>query len=358
MSKNQPQSMLRFFRRLRQRLINENRLGKYLLYAAGEIILVFFGILIALNVNNWNEKRKLDAQFATTIEQLYNSILFDVEKFEVFQSNLRDRINNLNYLLKVQEGSVTTELIGLAFFSFANNNIHYSETPFYLEKLVPDPTNVIHTELLKEINNYVNRLQTKAINLNQNAYQMLIDAGIAYPGLDESTPFLEFQTGPENYSPDHLRRFTSLLNDPQFRAEIGTLKTMMRYQTYEYRVKIGAGRALVDLISNYFPDVQILYSDVGIIGTSIDGFDDVGATSTPMLPTDVNNSIWEITLYLKEGRVKFRCRDSWAQNWGGDTFPEGQGYHDGPDINVDAAGMYHIKLDLSDRTYKFTKLED
>lgn len=39
-------------------MLTENRFGKYLLYAIGEILLVVIGILIALEVNNWNEKRK------------------------------------------------------------------------------------------------------------------------------------------------------------------------------------------------------------------------------------------------------------------------------------------------------------
>ena len=49
--------MLRFFRTLRQRLLTENKFSKYLLYAIGEILLVVIGILIALQVNNWNEER-------------------------------------------------------------------------------------------------------------------------------------------------------------------------------------------------------------------------------------------------------------------------------------------------------------
>ena len=49
--------MLRFFRQIRQRLLTENKFSKYLLYAVGEILLVVIGILIALQVNNWNEAR-------------------------------------------------------------------------------------------------------------------------------------------------------------------------------------------------------------------------------------------------------------------------------------------------------------
>ncbi len=50
--------MIKFFRKIRQRLLTENKFSRYLIYAIGEIILVVFGILIALSVNNWNENKK------------------------------------------------------------------------------------------------------------------------------------------------------------------------------------------------------------------------------------------------------------------------------------------------------------
>ncbi len=50
--------MIKFFRRIRQQLMADNKTGKYLLYALGEIVLVVIGILIALSLNNWNSKRK------------------------------------------------------------------------------------------------------------------------------------------------------------------------------------------------------------------------------------------------------------------------------------------------------------
>ena len=49
--------MIKFFRKIRQKLLIENKVGKYLLYAIGEIVLVVIGILIALSINNWNESR-------------------------------------------------------------------------------------------------------------------------------------------------------------------------------------------------------------------------------------------------------------------------------------------------------------
>jgi len=50
--------MIKIFRRIRQKLLREYKISKYLIYAIGEIILVVFGILIALQINNWNEWRK------------------------------------------------------------------------------------------------------------------------------------------------------------------------------------------------------------------------------------------------------------------------------------------------------------
>lgn len=49
--------MIKFFRKIRQRLLSENKFSKYLIYAIGEIFLVMIGILLALQVNNWNENR-------------------------------------------------------------------------------------------------------------------------------------------------------------------------------------------------------------------------------------------------------------------------------------------------------------
>jgi len=49
--------MIHFFRRIREQLLGEGKTGKYLKYAIGEIVLVVIGILIALSINNWNQKQ-------------------------------------------------------------------------------------------------------------------------------------------------------------------------------------------------------------------------------------------------------------------------------------------------------------
>lgn len=49
--------MIKLFKNIRRKLLTKNRFNKYLLYAIGEIVLVVIGILIALQINNWNEHR-------------------------------------------------------------------------------------------------------------------------------------------------------------------------------------------------------------------------------------------------------------------------------------------------------------
>ena len=68
--------MLKFFRKIRQSLLSEGKTGKYFKYAIGEIVLVVIGILIALQINNWNENRK-----ASNLEQSYYCLLLeDIEQ--------------------------------------------------------------------------------------------------------------------------------------------------------------------------------------------------------------------------------------------------------------------------------------
>jgi hypothetical protein len=64
--------MFRFLRQIRQRLLTDNKFSKYLLYAIGEILLVVIGILIALQVDNWNKKNEDDRRATQILLALQN----------------------------------------------------------------------------------------------------------------------------------------------------------------------------------------------------------------------------------------------------------------------------------------------
>lgn len=73
--------MIKFFRKIRQQLLSDNKFNKYLLYAIGEIVLVMIGILLALQVSNWNQTRVKKANEIKTLKQLnvdLNSNLIEI----------------------------------------------------------------------------------------------------------------------------------------------------------------------------------------------------------------------------------------------------------------------------------------
>lgn len=71
----QPQPhMIKFFRKIRQRLLTKNKFSKYVFYSIGEIVLVVIGILIALSINNWNEQQKINIQELIILKELKLSL--------------------------------------------------------------------------------------------------------------------------------------------------------------------------------------------------------------------------------------------------------------------------------------------
>ncbi len=85
--------MIRFFRKIRQQLLTENKFSKYLIYAIGEILLVMIGILLALQVNNWNELRKKEQSEI----QLYHKIIADLNtEYSVIDRKIRNLNSHQN----------------------------------------------------------------------------------------------------------------------------------------------------------------------------------------------------------------------------------------------------------------------
>ena len=74
--------MIKFFRKIRQNLLMENKTSKYFKYAIGEIVLVVIGILIALQINNWNEHQKAIKKEQEIIISLKQEITQNITKLK------------------------------------------------------------------------------------------------------------------------------------------------------------------------------------------------------------------------------------------------------------------------------------
>lgn len=103
--------MIKFFRKIRQRLLSENKFNKYLIYAVGEIILVVIGILIALQINNWNElnKKKQDERVL---------LVAVLENLELDSLSLASLVHNQARILDVHK-----KLIGITKGSNTSDDI-------------------------------------------------------------------------------------------------------------------------------------------------------------------------------------------------------------------------------------------
>ena len=100
--------MIKFFRKIRQRLLSENNFSKYLIYAVGEIILVVIGILIAIQLNEWrndsiNTKQKqkvlvtLKTDFEVSLTRLDTVYYHQEQSFFKFRKS-RHLIDSINYV--------------------------------------------------------------------------------------------------------------------------------------------------------------------------------------------------------------------------------------------------------------------
>ena len=92
--------MIKFFRKIRQNLLMENKTGNYFKYAIGEIVLVMIGILLALQVNNWNEQRKERIQEKIFLKRFEVELNTNLENILNAISLNKSRIHRAEFLLR------------------------------------------------------------------------------------------------------------------------------------------------------------------------------------------------------------------------------------------------------------------
>lgn len=95
--------MITLFRKIRQRLLEQNRLLHYLAYAIGEIFLVVIGILIVLQINTWNETRKTRLYELKMLKELKSTLQMDRSFFASQIPRLEHKQIAANHLLEILE---------------------------------------------------------------------------------------------------------------------------------------------------------------------------------------------------------------------------------------------------------------
>jgi hypothetical protein len=160
--------MIKFFRQIRQKLLTENlpdgqagKFSKYLLYAIGEIILVVIGILIALQINNWNEHRKAEIAQKVLLENFLEDLKADATQLQGYQQTLTEYLATHLQIQQARKGMIKQDSI--------TNPVNFRGSIRYHSIVLnnhPDiATKIMNEALRDDILNYYQKLS----NLN-NAY--------------------------------------------------------------------------------------------------------------------------------------------------------------------------------------------
>jgi len=112
--------MIKFFRKIRQKLLTENKFSKYLIYAIGEIILVVIGILIAVQINNWNTNRNE----ITRLNSILNIVKSDLIKdtLNISRPTKLYEEKNTQILNILENGISNSSFDTITEFNYKNHN--------------------------------------------------------------------------------------------------------------------------------------------------------------------------------------------------------------------------------------------
>ena len=155
--------MIKFFRKIRRNSLSKGKTGKYLKYAFGEIILVVIGILIALQLNEWNDHRKqinLEKEYYC---RLLDDVKLDKEQIQNLLRLAEDRLlaSNQSVRLLLNDNSEKIEvgtqvaLSAKAIYSdFEPNNSAYQDLKSGANLNIIDDKSII-----KALNHYFNRVK-------------------------------------------------------------------------------------------------------------------------------------------------------------------------------------------------------
>ena len=328
-------------------------------YAFGEIFLVVIGILIALQINNWNEKSKIEKQFKVNMDHLYTSIKVDLDILYYYQNSIKDQFTMIEEILENSDNIESQLLINMLYYIETDPNSYSSETSFHLSNLKFDPNNKIHSNIAKRIASFVNNeWWNEFLSSSNKARKNLIEPILK----DSEITFVPttFGFGPSGEDPRYTHIFSkkdiedvrSLIYSRKFQNALNTLRLNKTYLSGSLIILLEERESILSDIKKYYPQVKLLYKNIGIVG---DALESGWFKSVPMTLIDEKEAVWEIKIHLSKGRFKFRANDSWSQNWGENSYSPGSLQMNGKDIQVEE-GFYHIRINLSENDYFVKRL--
>ena len=123
--------MIKFFRHIRKSLLMVNKTSKYFKYAIGEIVLVVIGILIALQINIWNEQKKEQKIVESYLKNLVVDLNEDIKMTESLVVRIKYKVLYIDKLATFFRNKDIKELDNLEVFYEAYDNYGYKPFTWY-----------------------------------------------------------------------------------------------------------------------------------------------------------------------------------------------------------------------------------
>ena len=192
--------MIKFFRKIRYDLMEKNKTGKYLKYAIGEIVLVVIGILLALQVNNWNQERELKKEELKVMKSLHkefsqNLVVFD----EVYNVHL-ERKKNIELVMSIKPQELSMDSLWTLIKDVSGNNFTFDPYQgIYNSVINSGKIEIISNDSLKEkisrVQDLISDYKEEETNSRNFAIQNL------HKYILSETVFDNFKLNQQNYSP-------------------------------------------------------------------------------------------------------------------------------------------------------------
>jgi hypothetical protein len=251
--------MLTFLRKIRKSLIKTGSAQKYLLYAIGEIALVVIGILIALQINNWNEDKKDRRLEIATLHELLESLDSDLTAISLDSTDRMMDVQVISNLLKHIENQKPNHdsLHSLLYYPFRGTYPKVDDTGFNL--LSSRGIDLISNAELRKI--IIKHYSHKNHVLEQIAYQanvQLEDFRKIYMtkvGKKLGEYFIGF-TG-RQYTKSYPLDYESLLEDTQFHNQLRWRISRRELEADRMGIYLISARTLVKDINNEINRLKI-----------------------------------------------------------------------------------------------------
>ena len=351
--------MIKFFRHIRRSLIQKNQMGKYFKYAIGEILLVVIGIIIALQVNNWNESHKDKLRFKMTLEQIYNALDSDFDKLSRVNSNLQQQLKIIDSLIYNPLDIEKDRIPIYGFYAAIERSKRLeSDVNFYLKNLELNKNDIDQINLIKDISSYATKDRSDVSNNFEEGFieSILLKLELPNPVLVFGYSALnDFENvNPNLFTDKHRQEMLVAIQTEKFKNALISASRKIELSLIFSVDNKNDILSHMQSIRDFYPEVKLFHNDVGIVGTATKkGWDE----SIPLKLTNAALNTWELEIELVEGEVKFRTNNSWTKNWGGNSFPDGNSIYFGDNIKV-KAGTYRVVLDLNKKQYQFIRLQN